>query len=445
MKQVDLEDLLRDAEGRAELDELAKELETNGEEKEDAVAKKPFVWPCSLRGKRPTPEEAAANDEDYAQWPAFHTKVAMPLPELKGKNRKAALSLLTEQCHKDPSPKNQLLLEDAINRVAKADYSDAEAEGLIDKAVEELASPASSQGNEGKLKDSIFTRLFQQDDLDGRSYYINHGPGYVYRRIWRSTLRRALCLNCIDSLYVDATAGEVAGEVILFQDARFEGRYARFTTTPGAPTVRNEVNYVGGHIDNKTSSVLVVRRYDNEEDPIPVGATLEALGGLRAIEDRVNTIDTRRLRMRGDVIVTWDMWPDGSLSDRDPRPNDNRRFIWVRIPIHVNASKRPDRRWINYYAEIRYWIYLWVDSGGDLQGHVAYSGVWVENGGRRKKVRKVIEDFLPDTEVEINNLLDSVLPYLNRSGPFRRQYFLPGTAAATGHTNHDVTLVLVRR
>jgi hypothetical protein len=440
MKQVELEDLLRDAEGRAELEELAKELETNGGETEAAVEKKPFVWPCAIRGKLPTAEEASANDEDYAQWPALHTKVTMTLPELKGKDRKAALSLFTKQCHKDPSRKNQLLLEDAVNRVAKADYSDAEDEELIGKAVEELASPAPSQGDEGKLKDSIFTRLYQRDDLEGRSYYINHGPGYVYRRIWRSTLRRALCLNCIDSLYVDATAGEVAGEVILFQDARFEGRYARFTTTPGDPTVRNEVNYVGGHIDNKTSSVLVVRRYDNE-DTYAVGAELAAF--LREIEDRVN--DLSLMNMRGEVVVTWDMWPDGSLSDRDPRPNDNRRFIWVRIPVNVNASRNPHRRWINYHAEIRYWIYPWVDAAGDLQGHVAYSGVWVENGIRRKKVRATIEDYLPDTEAEVNSMLDSVLPYLNRSGPFRRQYFLPGTAVATGNTTDDVTLVLVRR
>jgi len=437
MKQIDLENMLRDAEGRAELDELVKQLETRKEEDVDAVAMKPFVWACALRGKRPTPEEATANDKDHAQWPALHAKVMTIIPELKDKDRKAALLLVKERCHKDPSRKNQLLLEDAINRVAAADSIDEEAEGLIGKAIKELSSPEPSQ-----LKDSIFTRLYTRDDLEGRSYFINHGPGYVYRRIWRSTLRRALCLNCIDSLYVDATDGEVAGEVILFQDARFEGRYARFTTTPGAPTVRNEVNYVGGHIDNRTSSVLVVRRYNNE-NAYAIGANLEALGGLGAIENRVNDFD--RIRMRGDVIVTWDMWPDGSLSDRDPRPNDDRRFIWVRIPINVNAARNPDRYNVNYHAEIRYWIYLWVDAAGDLQGHVAYSGVWVENGIRRRRVRRTIEDNLPDTEAEVNEMLDWMLSLLNLTGPFRRQYFLPGTAAATGYTSDDVTLVLVRR
>jgi hypothetical protein len=144
-------------------------------------------------------------------------------------------------------------------------------------------------------------------------------------------------------------------------------------------------------------------------------------------------------------MVTWDMWPDGSLADRDPRPSDDRRFIWVRIPVHVNASLHPDRRWINYYAEIRYWIYPWVDDAGDLQGHVAYSGVWVENGTRHRRVRETVEDYLPDTEAEVNAMLDSAVAVLNLTGPFRRQYFLPGTAAATGYTTDDVTLVLVRR
>jgi hypothetical protein len=140
------------------------------------------------------------------------------------------------------------------------------------------------------------------------------------------------------------------------------------------------------------------------------------------------------------------MWPDGSLGDRDPHPSDpSRRFIMLGIPIHVNASKHPEDRWINYYAEIRYWIYLWVDAEGDLQGNVEYSGVWVENGIRRNKVREKIEEYLPTTQAEVNGLVESVLFVLNLNGPFRRQYFLPGTAADTGYTTDDLTLVLVRR
>jgi hypothetical protein len=452
MRQVDLENLLLDPDGRAELDEIAKELAKSGVEEETRIGGRPFIWACEPKGKGPTLDEARDNDDDHADWPALHIKVATSPRELEGKDRKTGLSVITEQCRKDPSRRNQLYLEDAINRVAKSDYREAEEEELIQKAVEELASPspAISGGEEEKTKDSIFTRLYTRDDYEGRSYFINHGPGFVYRRIWKSRLRRALCLNCIDSLYVDATDGEVAGEVILFQDdstsegGHFEGRYARFTTTPGAPTTRNWVRYVGGHIDNKTSAVLVVRRYANE-DTYAVGATLQSVGGLTAIRDRVNDLDPDRVEMRGDVVVTWDVWPDGSMSDRNPRPNDSRRFIWVRIPLNVNASLHPNRRWINYHAEIRYWIYPWVDAAGELQAYVAYSGIWVENGIRRKRVRETIEDYLPDTEVEVNDMLDSALAVLNLTGPFRRQYFLPGTAAATGNSTDDVTLVLVRR
>lgn len=384
MRQVELEkNLLQKKERREERDRIAKSLQRHGREKEALTEEKPFLWRCALKRKGPTAEEVSANDLDWTQWPVLHAQ-----------------------------------------------------------AIGALTSPLPLQNSESKLKEGIFTHLYTGCGSEGSSCLISHDPGFVYCRIHESMLLDVLGLKRIDSLYVEATAGEVAGEVILFKQDHFEGRYTRFTTSPGAPIIRNKLDHVGLHIDNSVSSILLLRRYGNE-NTYPIRASLTALGGLGAIEDRINSINPSRIEMHGEVMVTWDMWPNGSVIDGNLRPNDDRRFIWVRIPVRVNASFNPDRRWINYEAEIQYWIYLWVDGAGNLRGHIAYAGLWIENGSRRGGVREIFEDFLPAAEAEVDNTLNSTLTVLNQTGPFCRQYFLPGTAVATGDTTDDVTLVLV--
>jgi hypothetical protein len=208
-----------------------------------------------------------------------------------------------------------------------------------------------------------------------------------------------------------------------------------FLTTSGDPTVRNYIPYVGGFINDRTSSILVIRRFDNELPPVALGD----YGEIRdVIEDLVNSVSG--VSMRGDPIITWDMWPEGPTSGADPHPDDRRRFIYIKVPIRVDVP-----HWFDYDADIRYWIYPWVDSGGTLRAHVAYHGAWVESGIKRDAILDRIMDALPGTVGTINAELNNILNMVNILGPFERQYFLPGTASATGRTNDDVSIVLVCR
>jgi hypothetical protein len=54
-------------------------------------------------------------------------------------------------------------------------------------------------------------------------------------------------------------------------------------------------------------------------------------------------------------------------------------------------------------------------------------------------------DNIPSSLGTVNSLLRQAIDIANLFKPFSRLYYLPGTASNQGHTNDDVTLVLIRR
>ena len=232
----------------------------------------------------------------------------------------------------------------------------------------------------------------------------------------------------VSSLYVDAHASEYSGDVYLFEHDRFFGRYTKHSTTPGSPSVAHWVNYVGDFINDRTSSVLVVRRWPNE-----FAISLGSLG----LSDRIQTYvaSVPRISPRGAPVITWDMWPEGG----DSHPNDpTRKFIHIKIPVRVDV---PD--WFDYDAEIWYWLYPYI-TGGHLRGYVAYYGAWVESGVKSGRILDAIMAALPPTVGTINTELASLLEITEAFGGFERVYLLPGTNDARGRTTDDVTIVLGR-
>ncbi len=430
MKKLELEKILMDPEASKKLTERANMFKLREGEfgrtqgRPASIIRADVPLPHQIR---PTQDEIRANDFDHVVRKNLLANIGRFLTEIEKEDPKKILSILTDKCRKYPSEANQFLVEDAINRLTSVGELDKDAEKLVDEAIETLSSAKKTE----EQKDSIWSTLYEHSDRRGRSFYVNHGPGWVYRLIRKSALDGTRLNDRISSLYVDASSGEVGGEVILFQHDRYFGRYARFTTTPGAPTVRNYINYVGDFINDKTSSILVVRRFNNELPPTALGS----LVSRDDIEGFINSVE--RISMRGDAIFTWDMWPEGG----DDHPNDtSRRFIEIKIPVRVDVP-----HWFDYDAEIRYWIYLYIDSSGILRGYVAYYGAWVEGGIITGKILDRIMDGLPGTIGTLESFLSNALTMVNTLGPFERQYFLPGTASSTGYTNDDISIVLVRR
>jgi hypothetical protein len=233
----------------------------------------------------------------------------------------------------------------------------------VNEAIEMLTTPKGTKEHKEKKLDSIWSRVYRHANYNGSSAFLHHGPGWVYRLFYAGFFHSVHLHDRISSLYVDASAGEVAGEVILFQHNRFLGRYAMFSTTPGDPTQRNWVSYVGNFINDRTSSILIVRRFNNEMTfPLVSSYSLFSGEDLRdEIRNFVNSVS--RVSPRGNPIITWDMWPDF----------DSRRFIYISVPIRVDVP-----HWFDYDAEVRYWVYPYVDSGGTLRAYIAWYGAWVE-------------------------------------------------------------------
>lgn len=424
MKKQELERMLMDPEGLKKLSERALAIKQKYGESEAAegqpVLRQQLVELQSHK-PRPTPEEMRFNDDDHfargvplaepGRFPL--SQIAGLLPALEKAGPPEILEKLTARCRAEPSPANQLLLEDAINQLTTIGELDERTEKLVQQAIDLLAQA-------GAKGDSIWGRFYQHANYRGWSYYLNHGPGWVYRLVTRLG---GSYNDAISSLYVGTSSND-RGMMILFEHERFRGRYACFPGTPGTTVW---TNYVGDFINDRTTSILAVRRFNPEKE---VSIALGSLGLSGRIQEYVASVP--RISMRGNPIITWDMWPDF-----DP----SRRYIYLRIPVRVDVPY-----WFDYDAEIRYWIYLYVDSAGSLHAYTAWYGCWVEGGVKSDSISDRIMNELPATlgtiDTELANVLSLVTPLL---GPLERQYFLPGTAAATGHADDDVTIVLVRR
>lgn len=404
MKTSELERMLFDPEALKTLVNRAEAIKQKyGQQPLEAVGKIHTVelLPNAIK---PTPEEIKANDFDWNERrrPLLAT-ISLVCPELAKEDPKKILSILTERCRKEPTEVNLSLVEDAINRITTVGEPDADSEKLIAESIDSLAYTTKTEETKRKQEkergtDAVWSRLYQHSDYRGRSVLTWHSPGCVYRQFRSSWLNDARMHDNISSLYVDASSSEIGGYVVLFQHDRFQGRYALYTTTPGNPTVPNYIPYVGGFINDKTSSILVIRRFDNELPPVALGN----YGEIRdVIEDLVDSVD--RVSMRGDAIITWDMWPEGPTSGSDPHPDDSKRFIYIKVPIKVDVPN-----WFDYDADIRYWIYPWVDSGGTLRAHVAHYGAWVEGGTKHDAILDRVIDALPGTVGTVNAELTNI-------------------------------------
>lgn len=428
MRTSELEKLLFDPSGLEKLKSRAVDINTRLGISEDLPSGK-------LLCNSIIPEELIKAEAGKTE---FSEKRAMVLGEigifneaLKNESPIKILDMLTKRYSKEADVFSHNLFEDSINRILLAGELTAENEKLIEKSIEVLSAVKKTDANSDT--DSIWSRVYEHSDYRGRSFLAWHDPGYVYRLFRKNTLQTANLHDRISSLYVDASASETGGYTLLFEHDRYNGRYAKFNTTPGNPSARNYYPYVGNFMNDRTSSMLIVRRYPNELAPV----ALSSYGIRDEITELVNGIS--RLSMRGNPIITWDMWPEGPTSGSDPHPNDpSRRFIYLKIPIRVDVPS-----WFDYDAELRFWVYLYI-SGGRLNAYVAYYGAWVEGGVKHNSILDRIMAELPGSTGMINERLSGLLELLNLFGPFTRQYFLPGNAAGSGYTTDDISIVVVR-
>lgn len=447
MKQAEIERRLVDPEGQVQLAEEARRLidakDARGLRADEArEIRKAVETPFSLKAKA---GEIQATDLENVHRRSWLAEIGSILPEYSDQAPAATLEALVERYQRQPTELNEYLVQDAIVRLTSVRELDNDEQELVGAALEILTSVPLTHQDDDQPKDSIWSFLYRHADFKGRSALAYLGPSSVYASLRSRSLKNVDLHDRISSFTVDASTGEQRGDCYLFEHERFLGRFVGVRTTIDDPTQRVDVSYVGGSMNDRTSSVLLARRFPNERvraigDPISKALIANIVADVKKVE-----------RLRGDPIFTWDMWPEGG----DSHPNDpDKRFIQIKIPVEIDVNN-----WFNYDAEIWLWFYLYIGqpavplfgAGGELRGYLAHYGAWVESGIISGSVLDGIMNALPARFGEIEMLLNTLLGSVNADAPYTNVFLLPGdqsqfgdTQYLEGHVEDNVSVVLLK-
>jgi hypothetical protein len=351
--------------------------------------------------------------------------IGMLLPELERKSPAEALQALSDRFDKDPSPGNSKLLQYAVNRITSVGEVDSHMKSEIEKATSVLHKESETKPGS---TDDLWVYAYVDPYFRGAQLFQELVPGWVYYRV-----PNLLSFNDkISSLTLGCSRDEFIGEVILFSDPHFNGRYKMFSVAPESSGTGGTTNveYVGDDFNDITSSLLLVRRFAHEFGPLPFVNMVSE----KAITGVITTQPD--FLLNGRVTYSWDMWPYGQPG----HPNEpDKTYIYINVPIvfvYLFAS---------YYCEVHYWIYTFVDDGGAVQGYVDYYGCWVEDNLR--DISNALMLRIPSTLGQMDSLVADAMDLVNSIGPFNTVYLLPGYRGLeeAGNVTDGVQVVITKR
>lgn len=379
-----------------------------------------------------TPEEILRNYSRLSGPSQRLQDIEAFLPELRGLGDREVLSFVGERYLADPTPRNAGLVQFAVNRITTRGPVPGELRDVIDSVTGLLHESGASPD---VATDDLWCWSYVDANYNGASMFLDLPSGWIY---WAESYVGDAMNDKISSMVGTCTSNEVGGNFCLFENARFWGHYLNFhvDVPPGTNGwVSDDVSYVGDSFNDITSSILLVRRFANETRP----TQLSALVHQSDINSIVNA--QSQVSSAGNATFTWDMWPTGPTSGSDWHPNDpSKAFLYVIIPINVDTGTI----FGTYSCQIRYWIYLYVDGHGNIQGYVDYYGCWVQGGWITGQVQSSLMSKIPGTIGEVDSRISNALTFVNLGGPYRLCYYLPGKNTETGSTWDDVTIVLAK-
>jgi hypothetical protein len=261
--------------------------------------------------------------------------------------------------------------------------------------------------------------FFQHANYGGKFYYLFNSGDSIYYKIPKLNSLN----DSISSLKV--LASKLPVEVYLFQNENFEGRYQRFVCP--ANKVK-ELTFIGNYMNDRTSSILIVRRRKNEYC-IDLTSKL-----VPAIKDQVK--NTKDIYPRGEPVVKWD------LSSSNP-------LVYIEIPVEIEVPN-----WVNYDGVVKYWINLYLTNQGKLAAYISRYGWSVEGGMFTScivdKFKDRVRDAVPALNTKINDFVKIAAPFT-----FKSLYLLPSDhqqgeglptcenpVDETGETKDGVSLIL---
>ncbi len=334
------------------------------------------------------------------------------------------LQLALRDYAQKPSARGAVLIEMAVNRISSAPAPDEKLQKLVEEAKLLLSKKLKSKEQENFQGDNITGTIFANSDFHGASKFLNLSFGGLLTGF--INLSDVNFNDRVSSARLTASADEVGGRLFLFQNDHCNGRYVKLETGSGGTDERSSL---GSFMDDRTSSVLIYRTFANEIPlsvgdflpPDTIGSLIQAQGGLS---------------LRGNAIFTWDVFPDGS----DGHPNaGGQMFIYIRIPVTVELP-----HWFDYDAEIRFWVSPFIDFAGELQAPISFFGAWVEGGIKSGDVLNGLMEAIPNSLPAVQGLIDAAANATDPFGTFSSVYLLPGRNDSSGHTDDDVTIVLIK-
>lgn len=283
---------------------------------------------------------------------------------------------------------------------------------------------------------TLLTSVFQGNNQTGSSKVYGVGSER-YRQATSASLASAGFSNNISSATVFPSS-LVDGNLIFFGSPvsfitfpDYEGQFVQLTNKKGA-TAEFDANLTATTLNNLANSILVV--------PTKKGGEVRLSFRTLFLQKWKDVIDAQLgsdANRKGDPTLTWTMFPQG-ISHLDPA----RRYLKIHQELNINVPWWPD-----YDASITYHIYLFLNSGGHLSGHVQRWAYWVEGGVKSGAIAGKLE---PKVIAGMDTLNEKLATELGAFSSFTLSdlFYLPGdqttaksTGVFTGTTWDDVTIV----
>jgi len=270
------------------------------------------------------------------------------------------------------------------------------------------------------------TRIFEHNNFGGRNVLIDN-PGHQRYVLATFDFLNGLSFNDItSSLQMRSGTPTIPSSCLLFEDARFRGRFKSFAFNSA-----RDVNALPDFND-LTSCVLLM---DHDPNPNKSILAVRQLAGSRidqAIDDQLAGISQVSRSGATLCIFTIDLFEVSRFGDD---------LMLAEVPIKVHTP------WpfSDVDAKIRYWLKFFLDGDHHLRASVVAWGYWIAGsvltGSIEGQLRPQVESHVGTVESQLNSMLTD----LN----FHRWtdvYLMPGQASVTsdydGNVTDDCSLVL---
>lgn len=286
---------------------------------------------------------------------------------------------------------------------------------------------------------SVLSSVFTGNNQSGTGRLIGVGRTPRYNRISSGLMsslgiRQALSSATVyASSTADATVIMFAPLLPFFGGPDYTGRFLQITNRRNAGSEFKVDRFSDFGFNNMATSILVAA--PNRGTEFRMSFRDLFLAQWRAQIDAQLTDGARR---NGDPTLTWEMWPNGIN-----HLSSDHMYLKVHQRLRIELSWWPD-----YDASITYHLFLFLDGGGRLRGHVQRWAYWVESGIKASSIGDRLRPAVIAGMDKINDELAAQLdPFSGFS--FRDLYYLPGnqttrppTGVLSGFTTSDVTIVV---